>query len=35
MGGHDEGNGNVIQLLKLQGRTDPRLNDWLDKKAFK
>ena len=35
MGDHDEGNGNFIQLLKLQGRTDPRLNDWLDKKAFK
>ena len=35
MRGHDEENGNFIQLLKLQGRTDPRLNDWLDKKAFK
>ena len=35
MRGHDEGNGNFIQSLKLQGRTDPRLNDWLDKKAFK
>ena len=27
MGGHNEGNGNVIQLLKLQGRTDPRQNE--------
>ena len=27
MGGHDEGNGNFIQLLKLQGRTDPRQNE--------
>ena len=35
MRGHDEGNENFIQLLKLQGHTDPRLNDWLDKKAFK
>ena len=35
MRGHNEGNGNFIQLLKLQGRTDSRMNDWLDKKAFK